>query len=360
MMRATSIWYVFPFYHKVSFNVIGMKHYEQLKKYYRIELIDELAFPYISMTTRPLIIIQPYFYLFQKLEKRLAQKVSRSSGLIGVDVADTDRLSPYAVKLTKYAKAFIVPSKKSKETYIKSGVKKPVHVIPHGIDEQWIDAPKQPPNLFEHLAKLKERRNLKLILSFIVHSPYRKGLDILLRYYQALLKEYNNVLLVVKSANAVGYFPETIEYKKGKPKYQMEGRVLSGWLTEQQKMELFDLCDLYALTSRGGGWEHPPMEALTRGVPVIGAKGGAWEEYMPEWSLIPSKKSDKVLPSNPIHIGYGVEMIIDKAVDRTIEIFNNYEEYKAKVKEHIEKFIRPNLTWDKIGEKLRDVVKIYL
>jgi len=354
------IWYVMPMFRQVSFSVIGMKHYEQLKKYFRISIVDELSFPFVQILTNPLILVQPFFYPFQKWEKKLAQKVFKTHALIGVDVADSDQISSYAVHLTNYATALIVPSKKAREAYINSGVKRPVHNLPHGVDKLWIDTPPQPPSLFKHLAELKKKRNYKILLSYIIHSPWRKGLDLLLQYYQLLLNEYNNVLLVIKTAHGVGYFPETLTYKGGVLYHSMEGTVIKKWLSEKEKMELFDLSDLYVLTSRGGGWEHPPMEALARGIPTIGSTGGSWEDYLPDWLLVPSRPSGPVLHNNPIHTGRGVEMLIEKAVDKTLDIFNNEEEYRVKVKEYIDKVIRQTFTWEKIGLKLRDIIKRYL
>jgi len=358
--KTSSIWYVFPMWKHVSFNVIAEKHYELLKQYFRVEPIDELAFPFIQIISHPLILMQPYFYPLQKFEKKITRNLPKIKGIVGIDVADSDHISKYAVKLANYATAMIVPSNFSKRSYVNSGVKADVHVVPHGVSREWIEAPKQKPATFHHLAKLKERRNLKLILAWILHSPIRKGLDILLQYYQALMKEYNNVLLVIKTAKGVGYFPETVEYKDGQLEHHMNGKVLIKWLNEKEKQELFDICDLYFLSSRGGAWEHPAMEALARGEIVLGAKGGAWEDYLPDWALLPSRKSGQVLPNNPIHDGCGVEILIDKAVDKTIEIFNNMDEYKARVQEHITRVIKPKFTWEKIGIQLKNVIQKYL
>jgi len=358
--RSSSIWYVYPMFKHVSFNIISEKHCDLLSQYFRVDRIDELAFPFIQIITHPLILMQPYFYPLQKFESKIARNLRKIHGTIGVDVADGDHITKYAVKLTNYATAMIVPSKFSKRAYVNSGVKRPVHVVPHGIEREWIETEKQKPATFHHLAKLKETRNLKLILSWILHSPRRKGLDLLLQYYQALIKEYNDILLVVKTAQGVGYFPETVEWRGGQLEYHMDGKVLIKWLNEREKIELFDLCDLYFLSSRGGAFEHPPLEALTRGEIVLGAKGGAWEDFLPDWALIPSRKSGQVLPNNPIHNGCGVELLVDKAIDKTIEIFNNLDEYRARVREHITHVIKEKFLWEKIGLQLKNVVQKYL
>ncbi|RLI87291.1 MAG: hypothetical protein DRP01_02230 [Archaeoglobales archaeon] len=352
MIRSTSLWYVYPLFKHVSFGVIGEKHADLLQQYFRVERIDELSFPLIQIVSHPLVLIQPYFYPMQKFEKKIVRNLKKINGIIGVDVADSDHITQYAVRLTDYATAMIVPSNFSKRSYVNSGVKRPVHVVPHGVDIEWIEAPKQQPTIFHHLAKLKERRNLKLILCWVMHSPVRKGLDLLLQYYQTLMREYNQVLLVIKTAHGIEYFSKTVE--------KADGKILIKWLNEREKMELFDICDLYFLSSRGGAFEHPPLEALTRGEIVLGAKGGAWEDYLPDWALIPSRRSGQVLPNNEIHDGCGVEVLVDKAVDKTIEIFNNMDEYRARVQEHINTCVKQNFTWKVIGEKLRNVVQKYL
>jgi len=358
-MRARSVWYVYPFWQRVSFGAIGERHYYLLKQYLKVESIDELAFPFIQILSYPLVLLQPFFYPFQKFEKKLARNLTKIKGLIGIDVADSDHITEYAVKLTEYATALIVPSELARKAYVNSGVKRPVHILPHGVDREWIEAPKQPSTTFAHLAHLKKERNLKLILCWILHSPYRKGLDLLLQFYQNLLSEYNNVLLVVKTSMGVGYFPETIEKVSGTLEYHLDGFVMKKWLTEQEKMQLFDLCDLYFLASRGGGFEHPPLEALARGEAVLGAKGGSWEDWMPDWALIPSRRCGVVLHNNPIHDGGGVEIDIEKAVDKTLEIFNNPDEYKALIQEHITYVIQQKFLWEKIGLQLRDIVLKY-
>ena len=340
----------------VSFGVIGSKHVELLRQYFRVEPIDELAFPFIHIVSHPLVLMQPYFYPLQKFEKKIARNLYRISGMIGVDVADSDHITSYAVHLTQYAKAIIVPSNFARKSYLNSGVKVPVHIVPHGVDIEFIDAPKQPPLIFKPINDLKQKTNSKLITCWILHSEYRKGLDILIEYYRRLRNERKDVLLCLRTAGGIDIIEDVNEANNPKKISTLPIK----WLTEQQKMELFDVCDLYFLSSRGGAFEHPPLEALARGEIVLGAKGGAWEDYLPDWALIPSRKSGQVLPNNEIHDGCGVEVLIDKAVDKTIEIFNNMDEYKARVQEHIDTCVKQNFTWEKIGLQLKNVVQKYL
>jgi len=688
ILKPTQIWYVYPMWKNVSFRVIGDYHVELLKKYFKVEPVDEHAFPLIQVFGNPLVILHPFFYPLQAFEKKISASLGRFCGIIGIDVADSDHISNYAVSLTEYATAIIVPSNFARQAYISSGVKCPVHVIPHGVSTKFIEAKKQEPTAFRYLAELKEKRNIKLVQCWVVHSPTRKGLDILLQYYQALAREYDNVLLVIKTARGVGCIPKTVEYKGGDLENYMEWKVLKGWLSEGEVMELMDIClagdanlltpdgdipirdiqpgdcvlsindegqlvwdrvlgwserelktslyeietedglvlkltgnhkvytskgwveakdlndgtllllyngkcekdlqvldggrkqhiegtlgefvgssdmgevfpipnlpfsrnaclenvgsatksngsmeetsqtrayqrrnsllswnnrwrrdyrafllpsgekphhasinigckskreinnlaqrksfqgwlysqddtkeqsfsntcselpickadfgtnftlsdnkegtsnnlielyiterqqafsrslrqrrfgfspkdgrvkwskirairktetalqkvydvktttsryfanrilvhncDLYFLSSRGGGFEHPPLLALARGEIVLAGKGGAWEDYLPKWALLPSRKSGKVFSDNPIHDGKGVEVIIDKAVDKTIEIFDNMDEYKARVQEYVNTRVKEEFTWEKIGSMLDGVIRKYV
>jgi hypothetical protein len=93
---------------------------------------------------------------------------------------------------------------------------------------------------------------------------------------------------------------------------------------------------------------------------AIGARGGAWEDYLPQWLLVDSHESGQILPANPIHDGTGVEMDIDKAVDKLHEILDNIDEYKQKLRKHIDDRIRAEFIWPKIGIKLKEVVNGYI
>jgi len=358
--RLSRVWYFYPIYQRVSFREIAEKHCQQLKKYYRLTTVDLNAFSIVHFLARPLVLIQPYFYPFQTSERKLIWQIPRTRGIIGFDVADSDHLSQYAVKLTRHATALIVPSNHAKSTYVKSGVKKPVYILPHGVDLEYILTPKQNPSTFKPLAEKKQRENLIALQCWIPHSPFRKGFDILINLYKLLTKEHKNLMLIIKTSEAVGYIPPSINYRGGAIEHYMEWRLNKKWITEQEKMELHDLCDIYLLTSRGGGFEHPALEALARGNITLGAKGGSWEEFLPDWALVPSKTSPPPLEGNPIHNGKGVELILEKALEKTLNILNNLNEYKAKVQEHITHVIKQNFTWEQIGKQLIDIVSKYL
>ena len=341
------VYYAYPIFSHISFAYIAEEHIRELRKYMRVERVAYSTVPFLHPAHKIFLLLHPFYSIFFDFGDVARRALPKFEGVIGFEVADSNRISGFAVEHSNYARALIVPSRFSREAFVRSGVKVPIYVVPHGVRDEWIDAPKIEHGSLYALSEMKRKKNAKLLLSFIVHSPYRKGEDLLFKIFSELKKERKDVLLVYKGARAVKVYNEKMYV------------AYHGWLTNKQKMELFDLCDVYVLTSRGGGFEHPPLEAIARGMPAIGAKGGSWEDYMCNWMLVDSRESDVVLKGNPVHVGTGVEMVVEKAVDKLHEILDNLDEYRAKTREHVEKVIKREFTWRIIGEKLRDIVHEY-
>ncbi len=346
------IWYCYPIWNRVSFSLVAKQHIKYLKQRFYIDEIDELALPTVSPYSKPLLIVHPLFYVFAKFGKHIEKRLYRFKAVLGIDVADSDLISRLAVSITNYTDGVIVPSNFSKESFIRSGVKVPVYVIPHGLEPEWFNLPKSKPNAFNDLWELKKRKNLTYLLFFLWHSDYRKGADLVIKYYSKLRKLRKDVVLIIKTMTNEGKIQEIIR--------KLGGIVVSGWLTESQKMELYDLCDIYPLFTRGGGFEINGLEAISRGLVVLAGKGGAWDDYLPDFSLLPSTRCKYVLKDNPIHVGGGIEVNVDKAVDKTLEIIDNLEEYRSKVAEHVDRFVKNKFTWAKVGEALEKVIIKYL
>lgn len=342
------IFYVYPMWHRVSFTLIAEKHIEKLKKRYKVERIDELAFPHIMPMSKPIVFLHPFFFIMSRSSRFISRKLHLYKAIIGVDVADSDHISNLAVSMTDYANAMIVPSSFSRQAYVRSGVRVPIYVVPHGLDWEWYTKPSIADKYFQDLLLIKERRKYKYMLYFLWHSDYRKGADLVIEIYKRLIRERKDVKLVLKTKTADGRVAQVLR--------SLGAIHVYGWLTEEQKMALYDACDIYILATRGGGFEMNGLEALARGLPVIAAKGGSWEDYLPDYLLVESRPTPYVLKDNPIHDGKGVEMIIDKAIDKIHDILENLDDYKARVRDHINK-IKHIYNWDNVGKLLSEVIE---
>jgi glycosyltransferase involved in cell wall biosynthesis len=359
-MPVHPIYYIYPMNKWVSFHFIAEKHVRELRKYFYVMPVDEEALtvvmPIAQLAAKSLFFLHPFFYPMEVYERQLLAKIGKPQGLIGVDVADSDHITSKAVNLIEYAEAMIVPSNFSRNSYLNSGVKKNVYVLPHGVDEEYISLPSSKPNTFRRLAEYKDKKNKKLIQIWLLHSSYRKGEDLAYEIFNKLIDERKDVALVVRRPMNLDIYDCKIDVGTLKPSFSMT----ASWLTDEQIRELNDVCDIYLLTSRGGGFEHPPLLALARGEPVVGARGGAWDDYLPDWCLTSSHRSGQILANNPIHDGYGVEIDVDKAVSRLHEILDNLDEYRVRVRQYVNTCVRAKFTWGRIGLQLKSIVEKHL
>jgi len=339
----------------ISFRIIAENHIRQLRRWFRVEVVDEGAalsvLPIASALPESVIFMHPFFYPMQTYGKKIIAKFGSIKRLVGVDVADSDSITEYAVSVANLASAIIVPSSFSRNAYVKSGVKVPVYVVPHGVDEEWFTT-RVSVNFFKPLLDFKAKHNLKLIQTWLLHSSYRKGEDIVYKVFNELVKERKDAALVVKRPLTLDVYVDGVDEAQPKPTYSLP----ASWLSDDQIRELMDVCDIFLLGSRGGGFEHPPLLALARGEVALGAKGGAWEDYLPDWALVSSHASDIVLKDNPIHNGRGVEMDVDACASKLHTILDNLDEYRARVRQHVYTVVRERFTWGRIGEQLRDIV----
>lgn len=351
-MPNENIWYVYPMQHLVSFQLIAKKHIEQLRRKFKIQEVDEKGFTNILPYTNPFVIVHPLLYIAgQNYEHFIFQRAFIDT-MIGVEVADSDRVSNEAVNISNVADALIVPSNFSKNAYQSSGTRIPIHVIPHGLSSHFY-RPKREPNRkeFKYLDKMKKEKNYIYLLFFLWHSSHRKGADLVYHVFNQLSKERDNVVLILKSSS--------LSFGQGMMFDQQKTILIAGWLEEDDIVDLYDLADIYLLFSRGGGFELNGLEALSRGLITLGAEVGAWTDYLPKEFLLPISRMVKVLPNNAYHVGLGGEIDIDKATDKLIEIVDNIDEWKARAREY-SKYILENYSWDKIGEKLIKVIETYL
>lgn len=350
-LKKSFLWYVYPIRHRVSFTIIAKEHVKQLRKYYTVYEIEEKAFLSIVPYSQPNVCVHPYLYALLSEFDVYSRLKARYSTVFGFEVADSDRISPIAINAVNQADVLIVPSEWSRQAYLRSGTKIPVHVVPHGLRKEFYRKKRLPvhPTLQE-LFLMKMKRNPVLIFFFIWHSSFRKGLDLVYKIMKRLQKERDNVVLVL---NAV-YPGDKLVSELAKLKTVL----LVGWYNLPDFVDLMDICDIYLLTSRGGGFEMLGLEALARGEIVVAPDKGPWTEYLPKESLVKTARFVTVLPNNPIHIGKGPEIDVEKAVDKLCEIIDNLSEWKEKYAKY-SIYIRKNYSWDAIGIKLNQVISKY-
>ncbi|MEM0459296.1 MAG: hypothetical protein QXZ31_05475 [Thermofilaceae archaeon] len=370
-MPVDGVVYCYPIWHTVSFSLIAKRHIEQLRRRgaYVYEW-DELSVPRFSAIYRYSLAVHPMFYCVHRWSRMLAGEGGDLSGgletlksalgyyerVVGFDVADSDAVSPLAVQLAEAVSDVVVPSTWARDVYVGSGVRVPVHVVPHGVPSEWLSSPSPGVevsgssafrSVIQFLGLLKEM-GVKVLLFFLWHSPERKGWPEVLEFYKRLRGERDDVVLLVKSLGPLDVDPRVAS--------KMGIVNVFGWLSEAEKMLLYDVADLTLLFTRGGGFELNGLESLARGTPVIAHRRGSWVDYMPDWLLVKEGRRMRVFEGNMVHVGYGYTVDIESALDLAHRILDSPGEWRCRVREYAVQRLAREFTWDAVGERVAELL----
>jgi len=333
-----------------SFGLIGKKHVELLREKYPVReftMFSGMIIP--SLFKFKHIAIMPLFWKFLHVnyeqakkmgfKKTLKESLPESETIIGADIADSDLINPVYAEILNLIDMIVVPSQWAKNAYLKSGVKTNVQIVPHGVPTSWLKPLRY--GITFTPAKWVSWKTETKILFFYPHSWDRKGLDLCVKVMRKIQKIFHNTLLVVKTPH-----PKMLPQKWFENLNYIQ---ITGFLTWNQLRQVYEACDILLMFSRGGAFELNALEGLFLGLPVLYGEGLAPEEYCKGYG-VPVKTKDKIKfwKDNPIHIGYGKEIIIEDAVTKLKDVIENLNEYKAKAKQ----FPRHLWTWQAIKSKL--------
>lgn len=254
---------------------------------------------------------------------------------------ETRRLHKDYVERCNCADEIIVPTRWCKEVFQESGVKKPMYVVPLGVDTQLYKPEAEPIGFTKGLKPF-------IFLSVFGWS-LRKGYDVMLR---AFLEEFTSdepVTLLISSR----YMGSTDESKKKvirkdidqissmvanpkKPQVVLFGDVLSDTMMPR----LYAASDCYVLISRGEGFGLPYMEAAACNIPVIGSRYSGHTDFLNDTnSYLVDVDGFRSAENNLSWISYFYEnaefpIFGAKAVEQTRyfmrKVFENKEEARLK------------------------------
>jgi len=166
-----------------------------------------------------------------------------------------------------------VPSHFNKDSFAESGVTRPIHVMPLGVD-------------VDYFHPFIERRPLggRFVFTSVFEWGERKAPEALLTAYNREFSSSDDVLLLLKVINndpavnierhiqAMGLAPDrapvAIVLNQNVPSYQMG--------------MFYRSSDCFVLPTRGEGWGMPTLEAMACGLPVISTAWSAQTEFFNE------------------------------------------------------------------------------
>ena len=165
-----------------------------------------------------------------------------------------------------------VPSSFNRETFLASGVKRPVHVMPLGVDVDYFN-----PGITSF------RPSSRYTFLSVFEWGERKGAEILLQAYADEFKVSEDVLLLLSVYNRDRAIDVRHEVAKLLPSASPPVVVMvNPEFAPYQMGSLYRSADCFVLPSRGEGWGMPVLEAMACGLPAIATGWSALSDFLHE------------------------------------------------------------------------------
>ncbi|MEM2878085.1 MAG: glycosyltransferase family 4 protein [Candidatus Hadarchaeales archaeon] len=159
----------------------------------------------------------------------------------------------------------IAPSKTLKKVLREHGVRKPISVVPSGIDI----------SLYKPTAKSRARKKLgiedgEMVFLSLGRLGYEKNIDIILKAF----KNVDARLIIAGSG------PAEKKLKKMRDALKLKKVVFTGYIREEMKPLYFSASDAFVIASTSETQGLAAIEAMACGCPVIGADAMAISEIV--------------------------------------------------------------------------------
>ena len=246
---------------------------------------------------------------------------------------------------------FIAPSNWSKKGFLSIGIPEDkVYVIPHGVNQEMFkpvsESEKKKVRKEYHLSK-----NNFIFLN-LGAMTWNKGIDKLLLAFAIINKKFPHTKLILKDQSNLYQLNAHSLIKTVQKKNSInDKKVLSNILVISKNLSLNNLNLLYAASDAyvapysAEGFNLPPLEAASSGIPIIITNGGSTDDYYNK-SFAIKIKSILVKKDNNIFLEPDIESLIDAMsllVEKKFYDFNFNE---------TQNFIKKDFSWPSIVKKL--------
>lgn len=227
--------------------------------------------------------------------------------------------------LNKNWDMIVLPDQNLLDIYKKSGVTKPVFVVPLGTD------------LDTHLqAPLKVKRNeIFKFANFSIFEERKNLLKLVQAYHQAFKGNDQVRLLLSARGDRGGVFKQVLKYIIDNKVQGVEIDSLSA--KEKDYFDfLYSRIDCYVSPSKGEGFSIIPREVMARGIPLIVTDSIA-QKTIADTGLVKVVHADKLVPGDYTFIkrviGNFVDIEVSDLADAMLDVYNNYQTYLDKAPE---------------------------
>jgi glycosyltransferase involved in cell wall biosynthesis/cephalosporin hydroxylase len=235
----------------------------------------------------------------------------------------------------------LTPSNKSKDYMEKLGVKKPIHVFPHGID----------PNIFKY-----EERTKSDVFKFLYvgECSDRKGMFQLLEAFISKFGDNKNVELHIKSNNDMLFYggdkiTEIINSHSNIVWYK-------GNEGHNKVIELYSECHAYVYPSRADTFGMTLIEAMACGLPVISTKDPGGIELI-EGRFFEVESTMVKVKDHPWMLGEWGEPSVESLKENLNRVYTQYDEIlKTGILKDNSDYIIKNYSWEKVTQKFENEI----
>lgn len=238
-----------------------------------------------------------------------------------------------------------VPSEFNARTFVQSGVKVPVYVMPLGVDCNYYNR-----------SIVSYKKSSKYTFLSIFEWGERKAPEVLLKAYSKAFSGKDDVVLICKVNN--GDSSISVENEVRKLDLPVDGPEIvflhNTDFDDYEMPALYRSCDCFVTATRGEGWGMPILEAMACGLPVIATDWSAQSDFLNENNGYPVKV-DRLVDAKAKCIYYEgfqwAQADEEHLIQRMRYVYEN-QEAAAGMGITASEYVKQRFTWDKAAEKM--------
>jgi hypothetical protein len=264
---------------------------------------------------------------------------------IGFTMLETTQIPSEWVRQANLMDEVWVPSTFNLRTFQNSGVKRPIHVIPLGVDTNYFN-----PGIVGH--------PINDVFSFLSVFEWgeRKAPEIMLKAFNDEFRANEPVVLICKTLNNDAGVDLSSQVEKLRLR-RSGGRIVfsvNEVVPTYQLGVLYRSADCFVLATRGEGWGMPILEAMACGLPVIATNWSAHCDFMHEDNAFPVEV-EKLVPAEakcPYYKGFQwAQPSYEHLRQQMRYVFEHQDEAREKGLRAASE-MQSNWTWGHSAEKI--------